>query len=76
MKTKTIGLLLAASLALVSCTFTSCMSTTDPTTGAVTKKLDPAVTAAAIAILKTPEGKAVTDALVAKAVEKINPTAK
>jgi hypothetical protein len=52
------------------------MSTTDPTTGAVTKKLDPAVTAAAIAILKTPEGKAVTDALVAKAVEKINPTAK
>jgi hypothetical protein len=60
-------------LGLLAAALTSCVTNTDPTTGVVTKKMDPAVTAAAIAILKTPEGKAVTDALVAKAVEKINP---
>ena len=62
----------ATILGLLAATLTSCVTTTDPA-GVVTKKLDPAVTAAAIAILKTPEGQAITDALVAKAVAKINP---
>ena len=62
-------------LALFSATLTSCVTTTAPN-GVVTRALDPAVTSAAIAIANTPEGKAIIDAAVAKAVSEINAATK
>jgi len=67
MKPRTIAcIILAASI------LPGCVTSTAPN-GTVTKSIDPAVTAAAEAILKSPEGQAILDAAVAAAVAKINP---
>ena len=66
---KPLPLILALS-ALVA--LTNCSITTKPD-GSTVKALDPAVTAAAVAIAKTPEGQALIDAAIAAAVKKMNP---